>query len=154
MYSYMYHINEELRNLYSSPRIIRMTKSKRVKWIQHVARMEKRNAYRTLVGKPQRKRPLGWPGRRWVENIKMDLREIGWDGMVWIGLIWLRIKTVEGSWEHGNESSGSIQCWKVIEQLHNWRLLKKGSDPWVSDIPYFYKKRCYIWNNESPIMAS
>jgi hypothetical protein len=53
----------------------------------HVARMgETRNAYRILVGKPEGKRPLGRPNRRWVDNIKMDLREIGWDGMDWIEL--------------------------------------------------------------------
>jgi hypothetical protein len=48
---------------------------------------EKRNAYRILAGKAEEKRPLGRPRRRWVDNMKMDLREIGWDGMVWIGLI-------------------------------------------------------------------
>jgi hypothetical protein len=47
---------------------------------------EKRNAYRILVGMPERKRPLGGPRRRWVDNIKIDLREIGWDGMYWIDL--------------------------------------------------------------------
>jgi hypothetical protein len=55
---------------------------------------EKRNAYRILVGNPEEKRPLGRPRRRWVDNIKMDLRGIG--GMVWIGLIWLRIGTGGG----------------------------------------------------------
>jgi hypothetical protein len=57
---------------------------------------KKRNAYRILVGKPEGKNPLGRPRRRWVDNIKKDLREIGWDGMVWIGLIWLRIGTSGG----------------------------------------------------------
>jgi hypothetical protein len=57
---------------------------------------EKRNAYRILVGKPEGKRQLGRPRRRWVDNIKMDLREVGWDGMGWIGLIWLRIGTSGG----------------------------------------------------------
>jgi hypothetical protein len=51
---------------------------------------EKRNVYRIFVGKLEGKRPLGRPRRRWVDNIKLDLRQIGWDGMVWIGLIWLR----------------------------------------------------------------
>jgi hypothetical protein len=57
---------------------------------------EKRNACRILVGKPERKRPLGRPRRRWVDNIKMDLREIGWDGVEWIGMIWFRIETSGG----------------------------------------------------------
>jgi hypothetical protein len=57
---------------------------------------EKRNAYWILVGKPDGKRPLGRPRRRWMDNIKMDLREIRWDGVVWIGLIWLRIGTSGG----------------------------------------------------------
>jgi hypothetical protein len=73
--------------LYSSPNIIRMIKSRRMRWAGHVARMgEKRNAYRILVGKPEGRGPLGRPRRRWVENIKIDLREIGWDGVDWIDL--------------------------------------------------------------------
>jgi hypothetical protein len=81
--------NAELHNLYSSPNIIRMIKSRRMRLAGHVARMgEKRNAYRILVGKPEG-RPLGRPRRRWVDNNKIDLREI--DGMVWSGSIWLRI---------------------------------------------------------------
>jgi hypothetical protein len=55
---------------------------------------EKRNVYRILLGKPEGKRPLGRPRRRWVDNIKIDLREIGWDGVD--GLIWLRIGTSGG----------------------------------------------------------
>jgi hypothetical protein len=55
-----------------------------------------RDAYRILVGKPERKSPLGNPRRRWVDNIKMDLREIGWYGMVWTGSIWRRIGTSGG----------------------------------------------------------
>jgi hypothetical protein len=66
--------NEELRDLYSSPRIIRIIKSRRMRWASHVARIwEKRNAYRLLVGKPEGKRPLRRPRRRWVDNIKRDL---------------------------------------------------------------------------------
>jgi hypothetical protein len=75
--------NEELRDLYSSPSIIRIIKSRRMRWAGHVARMwQKRNAYRLLVGK----RPLGKPRRRWVDNIRMDLGEVGWDDVDWIGL--------------------------------------------------------------------
>jgi hypothetical protein len=66
----------------------------------------KRNAYRILLGKPEEKRPPGIPRCRWVDNIKMDLREIGWAGMNWIDL---------GPREHGNELSGSIKCWEVLE---------------------------------------
>jgi hypothetical protein len=66
--------NEELPDLYSSPSIIRIIKSRSMRWAGHVARMgEKRNACRLLVGKPERKRPLGRPRRRWVDNIRMDL---------------------------------------------------------------------------------
>jgi hypothetical protein len=79
--------NEELHNLYSSSSIIRMIKWRRVKLAGHVARMgEKRNAYRILVEKPEGKRSLGRPKRRWVDNIKIYLREIRWDGMDWINL--------------------------------------------------------------------
>jgi hypothetical protein len=64
-----------------------MIKSRRMRWAGHVARMgEKRNAYRILVGKPERKRPLGRPRRRWVDIIKIDLRETRWDSVYWIDL--------------------------------------------------------------------
>jgi hypothetical protein len=70
--------NEKLHDLYSSPSIIRMIKSRKMWWAGNVARMlEKRNAYRLLVGKPGGKRPLGRPRRRCMDNIKMDLLEIG-----------------------------------------------------------------------------
>jgi hypothetical protein len=80
--------NKELHNLYSSSSIIiRMIKSRRMRWAVHVARIgEKTNAYRILVTMPEGKRPLGRPRRRWVDNIKMDLTEIGWDGIDWIDL--------------------------------------------------------------------
>jgi hypothetical protein len=90
--SYYYYIrrkphNEELQNLYFSPSIIRMFKSRRMRWAGCVTRIgEKRNAYRILAGKPEGKRPLGRSKRKWVDNIKMDLREIEWDGMDWIDL--------------------------------------------------------------------
>jgi hypothetical protein len=62
--------------------------SRRMRWAGHVARMgETRNAYRILVGKPEGKIPLGRPRFRWVDNIKMDLREIGWDDMNWTDLV-------------------------------------------------------------------
>jgi hypothetical protein len=72
--------NEELQKLYASPNIIRMTKSRTMRWAGHVTRMgEMRNAYSILVGKPEWKRPFGTPRRRWEDNIRMDLREIGWE---------------------------------------------------------------------------
>jgi hypothetical protein len=77
----------ELRNLYSSPDIIRQIKSRRMRWAGHVARMgEGRNVYRVLVGRSEGKRPLGRPRRRWDGGIKMDLSEIGWGGVEWIHL--------------------------------------------------------------------
>jgi hypothetical protein len=79
--------NEELRDLYSLPSIIRIIESRRMGWSGHVARMlEKRNAYRLLVGNPEGKRPLGRPIRRRVDNIKMDLGGVGWGDLSWIGL--------------------------------------------------------------------
>jgi hypothetical protein len=70
--------NKELYALCSSPNIIRMIKSRRLRWAGHVARMgERRGAYRALVGKREGRRPLGRPRRRWEDNIKMDLREVG-----------------------------------------------------------------------------
>jgi hypothetical protein len=80
--------NEELHYLYSSPSIIRISKSRRMRWAGHVAQMrEKRNVYRLLVGKPEGKRPLERPKCRWIDNIKMDLFRdgIGWCGLDWSG---------------------------------------------------------------------
>jgi hypothetical protein len=78
--------NEELHNLYSSLSIIIIIKSRRMKWVGHVARMgEKRNVYRLLVGKPEGKKPLGRPRSRWIDNIKMDLLEIGLSVVDWSG---------------------------------------------------------------------
>jgi hypothetical protein len=72
---------------YSSPSIIRIIKSRRMRWAGRVARTgTKKNAYRILVGKAEGKRSLGRPRRRWEDNIKMDYREIGWRGMDWTDL--------------------------------------------------------------------
>ena len=79
--------NEELNDLYSSPNIVRVIKSRRMRWARYVARMgEERGVYRVLLGKPEGRRPLGRPRRRWVDNIRMDLQEVGCGYMDWIGL--------------------------------------------------------------------
>ena len=79
--------NDELNDLYSSPNIARVIKSRRMRWAGHMARMvEERGLYRVLLGKPEGTRPMGKPRRRWVNNIRMDLQEVGCGYMDWIGL--------------------------------------------------------------------
>jgi hypothetical protein len=81
--------NEELNDLYSSPNVVRVIKSRRIRWVGHVARMsEKRDLYRVLVGKPEGKRPLGMIILRWIFR--------KWDVVVWTGSSWLRIGTGGG----------------------------------------------------------
>jgi hypothetical protein len=103
--------NGELRNLYSSPDILRQIKSRRMRWAGHVARMgEGRNVYRVVVGKPDGKRPLGRRRRRWENGIKMDLGEIGWGGVEWIHLAQDR------------------DCWRaVVSAVMNLRVLAPRS---------------------------
>ena len=79
--------NEELSDLYSSPNIVRVIKSRRMRWAGHVMRMgEEVGVYRVLVGKPEGRRPLGRPRCQWVDNIRIDLQEVGYGCMDWIGL--------------------------------------------------------------------
>ena len=79
--------NEELNDLHSLSNIVRVIKSRRMRWAGHVVRMgEERGAYRVLVGIPEGKRPLGRPRRRWVDNIGMDLQEVRCGYVDWIGL--------------------------------------------------------------------
>jgi hypothetical protein len=79
--------NEELHNVYTSPSIIRIMKSRRMRWAGYVVRMgEKRNVCMLLVGKPEGNRPLGRPRRRWIDNIMMDLLAKGLSVVDWIGL--------------------------------------------------------------------
>jgi hypothetical protein len=83
--------------------------------------VEKSNAYRFLVGKPEGKRPLGKPRRRWVDYIGMDLGEVGWGDVDWIGLVQDRDKwkaLVNSVMKPG----GFIKCWETIQWLHNWWL--------------------------------
>jgi hypothetical protein len=85
--------NDELHDLYSSPNIVRVIKSRRMRWAGHVARVgEGRGVYRVLVGRLEGKRPLGRPRRRWEDNIKMYLEEIRIDGANWIQLAQDRVQ--------------------------------------------------------------
>ena len=79
---------EELNDLYCSPNIFRVIKSRRIRWVGHVERIggDERRVYRVLFGKPEGKRPLGRPRHKWEDNIKMDLQEVGCGGMDWIEL--------------------------------------------------------------------
>jgi hypothetical protein len=79
--------NKELNDLYSLPNIVRVVKSRRMRWAGHVAHMgDDRDVYRLLVGKPEEKRPLGRPRRRWEDNINMDLQEVGGGRGDWMEL--------------------------------------------------------------------
>jgi hypothetical protein len=85
--------NDEIHSLYSAPNIVRVIKSRRMRWAGHVARMgEGKGAYRVLVGRPEGKSPLERPRRRWEGNIKMELREIRIDGANWIRLAQDRVQ--------------------------------------------------------------
>jgi hypothetical protein len=89
--------NEELHNVYCSHTIVRVIKSRIMRWAGHVAwKGEGRGVYRVLVGKTEGKRPLGRPRYRWEDNIKMDLLDV--ECGVWTGLSWLRIETGGGHW--------------------------------------------------------
>jgi len=106
--------NEELSDLYSSPNIVRVIKSRRMRWEGYVARMGvERGAHRVLVGKPEVKRPLGRPRRRWMDNIRMDLQEVGCGYVDWIGLAQDRDRA--DACEYGNEPSGSIKCGEFLD---------------------------------------
>jgi hypothetical protein len=82
------------------------------------------NAYRILMGKPEGKRPLGRPRRRWVDNIKMDLREIGWDGMKLIELA--KEEPVEGCCDHGDEPSGSLKLLGISQMAAQLAASQEG----------------------------
>jgi hypothetical protein len=102
--------NEELHILYLSPNVIVQIKSRRMRWAGHVERMgEERNVYRVLVGKPERKRPLGRPRRRWEDGIRMDLRKIGCGGIEWM---------------HLAQDSG--RWWAVVNTVMNLRVWRHG----------------------------
>jgi hypothetical protein len=98
--------NDELHSLYSLPNMVRVIKSRRMRWDGHVACMGRgRSVYRVLVGRPEGKRPLGRPRHRWEDNIKMDLREIEIDGANWIQLAQDRVK-----------------CWAFVNTVMNLQV--------------------------------
>jgi len=106
--------NEERNDLYSSPNIVRVIKLRRIRWVGHVARMgERKGVSRGLVGKPEEKRPLGSPRRRWEDNIKVDIQVVTCG--VWTGSSWLRIGKGWGTCECSNEPSGSIKCGEFLD---------------------------------------
>jgi hypothetical protein len=109
--------NEELHGLYSSTNIVRVIKARRMRWAGHVARMgEVRGAYNILIGRPEWRRPLGRPRRGWENNIKMDVREIGfWGCGFGLDSLGSGYGQVAGSCEHGNEPSGSIKCGEFLD---------------------------------------
>jgi hypothetical protein len=105
--------NEKLHNLYSSPDIIRQVKSRRVRWVGHVARMgEERKVYKVLVGKAEGKRPLGRPRLRWEDGIRMDLKETG---LGWGGVDWIRLAQDRDRWR------------AVVSAVMNFRVLAPRS---------------------------
>jgi hypothetical protein len=98
--------NDELHSLYSSPNIVRAIKSRRMRWTGHEARMGKgRGVYRVLVGRPEVERPLGRLRRRWEDNIKLNLRDIGINGANWIRL-----------------AQDGVQCWAFVNTVMNLRV--------------------------------
>jgi hypothetical protein len=99
--------SEELHNWYSSPDIIRHVKSRRMRWTGHVARMtEERKVYKVLVGKPEGRRPLGRPRRRWEDEVRIDLREIG---LGCVDFDWLRTGDSNRNWNVSTDFSSTVQ---------------------------------------------
>jgi len=106
--------NEELNDQYSSPNNVRVIKSRRMRWAEHMPRMgEERGAYMVLLGKPEGRRPLGRPRHRWVDNIRTDLQEVGCGYMDWIELA--QDRQVADACECGNEHSGSIKRGEFLD---------------------------------------
>jgi hypothetical protein len=122
--------NDELHNLYSSPNIVRVNRSRCMRGAGHVARMgEGRGVYRVLVGKSEGKRPLGRPRRRWEDNIKMDLREMRIDGTNWIQLAQDRVQW-RAFCEYGDEHSGSIKItgYFLLSDIQLFKYSAPGSE--------------------------
>jgi hypothetical protein len=100
---------------YSSSNVIRVTRSRRMRWAEHVTRMgDRRSVYGVLVGKAEERRPLGRPGHRWEDNVTMGLQEVGW--LHGLGdFFGLGQGQVAVSCESGNEPSGSIKCGEFLD---------------------------------------
>ena len=117
--------NEELSDLYSLPNIVRVVKSRRMRWAGHVARMgEGRGVHRVLIGKPERKRPLGRPRRRWEDNIKMELQEVGGGCGDWMELAQDRDR------------------WRaLVSTVMNLRVPKMRGISWLAAEPVSFSRR-------------
>jgi hypothetical protein len=128
--------NEELHNLYSSPNVTRIIRSRSMRWAGHVARMKaKNNAYRLQVRRPERKRPLGRSRRKLVDNIKMDVRGIGWSGVDWIDLA----QDTDCCWDLVNTlNEPSIKCWEVLENCTTDGFSRRAELHGVIIIPFYY----------------
>jgi hypothetical protein len=125
--------NDELHNLYSSANIVRVIKSRRMRWAGHVARMgEGRGVYRVLVGRPEGKRPLGRPRRRLENNIKMDLKEIGIDETNWIRLARDRVQ-----WRTFVNTVMNLRVpyrkLGIFDKLSGNQLFKHCPAPWIME---------------------
>ena len=108
-----------------------MIKSRRTKWVGHVARLgEKRDVYRVLVGKHERKKPLGRPRRRWEDNIKVDLQAVECGKGHVLDRIASRWRQMAGTCEYRNKPSDSIKCGKFLDYLRTSYLVKKDSAAW------------------------
>jgi hypothetical protein len=109
------HYLEELIDLYCSPNIFLVIKSRRMRWAGHAARMgDGRCIYRVLVGRPEEKGQIGRPRRRWEDNIKKNLQEVGCGCVDWIGLA-LDRERWRALCECGNEPTGSIQYGEFLD---------------------------------------
>ncbi|KAJ4450211.1 hypothetical protein ANN_01618 [Periplaneta americana] len=126
--------NTELHALYSSPDIIRNIKSRRLRWAEHVslARMgESRNAYRVLVGRPEGKRPLGRPRRRWEDNVKMDLKAVGYNDREWINLAQDR-----DQWRAYVRTAMNLRVLRSQQDIHwkeSWPHVSAATVQWYAD---------------------